>query len=177
MIKRNGVMAAAVAGACAVLENAAAKVQETALVLRKPTEGGKTEVAVAKRRLTIDMRICGEAGDDSPLAPLVAAALLEFIESKQRPAHGKFESKAGLDVAWRACNEFLDAQGNRLAHDGNADRYPVPMGVATVTADGGFLRIKGVNYSTEFFKILANPDPAKRYSFMREGSTVVIKEV
>jgi hypothetical protein len=175
-MKHNGVMSAAVAAACATLDSAAEKSHE--LVLNKPgPSGGKTEVAVAKRRLTIDIRICAEAGDDSPLAPLVAAALLEFIESKARPAHGKFESKAGVDVAWRACNEFLDAEGNRVAHDGNADRYPVPMGVGTVTADGSYLRIKGVNYSTAFFKLLANPDPAKRYSFVREGSTVIIKEV
>lgn len=60
------------------------------------------------RRLTVDIRVTAETIDDSPLADLVTAALREFIELNPETPSGKFESKAGLDVTWRALNRFYE---------------------------------------------------------------------
>jgi hypothetical protein len=108
-------IAGAVASACSSLELAAAQGRTERCVLRKM--GGET--MVAKRRLTVDVRIEAEAADDSPLGSLVAEALQEFIEHQpgQSGMSGKFESKAGLDVTWSARNEFFDAAGNPVAHE------------------------------------------------------------
>ncbi|HWQ39188.1 MAG TPA: hypothetical protein VNM24_11380 [Burkholderiales bacterium] len=56
---------------------------------------------------------------------------------------------------------------------------PVPMDVAQledVAGVGPCLLIEGVRYSLAFFRMLANPDPAKRYSFVRQGDTVTVVE-
>lgn len=159
------IMAAAVAAACASLETAN---DEGAEAARK---------MVARRRLTVDIRVEGEAADDSALAPLVADALLEFVQSENNRASGMFESKAGLDVRWRACNEYFDRGGFRVHVDGDPGRHPVPMGMAYVNADASVLTIKGVKFSAGVFQTLANPDPAKRYSFARDGDVVVVQEV
>jgi hypothetical protein len=106
-------ISAAVGAACARIQQAA-------------TDGARRfagrfgpRPAVAKRRLTVDVRIEAEAADDSPLGSLVAEALQEFIEHQpgQSGMSGKFESKAGLDVTWSARNEFFDAAGNPVAHE------------------------------------------------------------
>lgn len=82
-----------------------------------------------RRRLSVAVNIEAEAADDSPLGALVALALEQYL---QRPAaegsgaesmKGSFESAEGLDVNWRAMNQFfigdklvgengVDAQGN-----------------------------------------------------------------
>lgn len=71
------------------------------------------------RKLTIDIKIEAQAADDSPLAPLVTEALQEFIDqtTPQSKMHGKFESKAGLDVTWSARNEYFDDLGNPVHID------------------------------------------------------------
>lgn len=66
------------------------------------------------RKLTIDIKVEAQAADDSPLAPLVTAALQEFIDqtTEQSAMHGKFESKEGLDITWSARNEYFDDLGH-----------------------------------------------------------------
>lgn len=66
------------------------------------------------RKLTIDIKVEAQAADDSPLAPLVTAALQEFIDqtTQHSAMSGKFESKEGLDVTWSARNEYFDDLGN-----------------------------------------------------------------
>jgi hypothetical protein len=73
---------------------------------------------ICTRRLTVDIRIEAQAADDSPLAPLVAEALQEFISAAPTAMHGKFETKAGLDIAWSMRNQYFDAAGRPVATKG-----------------------------------------------------------
>lgn len=86
-----------------------------------------------RRRLTLNILVEAEAADDSNLAPLVDAAVREFLESPPgqgigpESMKGKFESAGGLDVTWRALNSYY--VGDRL------------VGESGVSADG-----KGVDW-------------------------------
>jgi hypothetical protein len=70
------------------------------------------------RKLTVTVVIEAQTTDDSILAPLVVEALQEFISHPVNRAGGqqlenfgmsvKFESKAGLDVTWRAINAYYE---------------------------------------------------------------------
>lgn len=139
------------------------------------------------RRLTVDVRIEAQTADDSYLSPLVAEALQEFIGSPggtgegHDAMHGKFESKDGVDVTWRAVNEYFE-NGVPVLDMGQAfakGTAPIPLTIGHLehAADGGeCLVIDGVRYSLAVFKTLAHPDPAKRYSFVRQGDTVTLVE-
>lgn len=48
--------------------------------------------------------------------------------------------------------------------------------IVEVDSSNGVLRINGVQYAFEIFEMLANPDPAKRYSFERDGDMVIVHE-
>lgn len=136
------------------------------------------------RRLTVDLRIEAQSADDSFLSPLVAEALREYLESPagrgnttpgMSAMRGKFESRAGLDVTWHATNEYFE-NGARVSAPLDCDRArPVPMHVAQLEGDDVIV-IDGIRYHREVFKKLANPDPAKRYSFTRQGDTVTVVE-
>jgi hypothetical protein len=148
--------------------------------LAAPPESKVAERArqIAKRRLTCDIRIEAEAADESPLAPVVSEALMEWLEKGGGAVSGMFESKSGADVHWRACNEFFDADGIRLAHDGSEkERYPIPVGIAHISQDGRVITIRGIRFDMSVFQMLAHPDPAKKYSFARDGDVVIVKEV
>ena len=96
----------------AVAHAVAGMAREAGVVEKKRTE-------VAKRRLTVDIKVEAESADDSYLAPLVVEALQEFMQHQADCAAmaGKFESRAGLDVTWSARNEYFDAAGNPVAHE------------------------------------------------------------
>lgn len=81
------------------------------------------------RKLTVHICVEAQAADESPLAPLVAAALQEFIDSTtpHSKATGKFESKAGLDVTWATKNEYFDDKGNPL--DPQTRKRPIAAAV------------------------------------------------
>jgi hypothetical protein len=150
------------------------------LVEHAANEMGVPPAPPQLRRLTVDLRIEAQSADDSFLAPLVAEALQEFTE-RERAGHrtpedsmrGKFETKAGLDVTWRATNEYFE-NGHRVELVGQDDARPVPLSVAQLVGD--CLVMDGVRYSLVVFKTLANPDPAKRYQFVRQGDTVTVVE-
>jgi hypothetical protein len=61
------------------------------------------------RKLRVTVEIEGQSTDASDLAPLVDEALREFLAlsmPQDGALQGKFESKAGLDVTWRAMNAY-----------------------------------------------------------------------
>ena len=68
------------------------------------------------RKLEVHVLVEAQAADDSPLAPLVAKALQEFIDqtTPHSKASGKFESKDGLDVTWATKNEYYGDDGLRI---------------------------------------------------------------
>lgn len=80
------------------------------------------------RKLIIDIKVEAQASDDSPLAPLVTAALQEFIDqtTEHSAMQGKFESKEGLDITWSARNEYFDDLGNQV----HVDPKPVSAAVS-----------------------------------------------
>lgn len=140
------------------------------------------------RRLTVDLRIEAQSADDSFLSPLVAEALREYLESPagrgnttpgMSAMRGKLESRAGLDVTWHATNEYFE-NGQRVDYSeacgaGGRPARPVPLTVAQLDGEDVIV-IYGIRYHREVFKTLANPDPAKRYSFTRQGDTVTVVE-
>jgi len=136
------------------------------------------------RRLTVDLRIEAQAADDSFLSPLVAEAILEFVHSPEGRGEGsgamqgKFESRGGLDVSWHATNEYFEG-GHRVMEVKHPAHQPVPLSVGYLEHHGDgmvCLVVGGVRYALEVFKTLANPDPAKRYQFVRQGDTVNVVE-
>lgn len=150
------------------------------LVEHAAREMGVAQAPPYLRRLTVDLRIEAQAADNSFLAPLVVEALQEFVaRGSEELVGGKFESKAGLDVTWVVTNEhFENGQRVVLDHGRGQRARPVPLTVAQLEHWGGgdCLVIDGVRYSLAVFKTLANPDPAKRYSFVRQGETVTVVE-
>jgi len=81
-------------------------------VLQKKQVAAEIAAALAPevRELTVTITVKARAADDSPLAPLVEAALREFLDHQHKEGtemKGSFESKAGLDVSWTATNEYL----------------------------------------------------------------------
>lgn len=151
-----------------------------------------------RRRLTVDIRIDAAAADDSPLSGLVVNALREYIDSPAEQGDGnsamvgKFESKDGLDVSWRAINRFYEDEklvgevgvndrGERVDSmlsglvSPDPIRHPVPMALAQMEGEDTIV-IRGVRYSLCVFETLANPDPDKRYSFTRQRETVAVVE-
>lgn len=157
-------------------------------LVAEAAEAVGTQQPTHLRRLTVDLRIEAQAADESYLSPLVADALREYLDTpagrgdstpQSDAMAGKFESRAGLDVTWHATNEYFE-NGQRVHIGDVLDRArPVPLMVAQLEHHVGFgdcLVIEGVRYSLGAFKVLANPDPAKRYSFVRQGDTVTVVE-
>lgn len=162
-------------------------------------EGAKAaEAGTWRRRLTVELRIEAEAGDDSPLSGLVTKAVREYLDSPAGRGEGEsqpggmFESKAGLDVHWRWLNRYYQ-DGKLIGETGVNDRgervdslvtglvnpdpvrHAVPMAVAQMEGEDTIV-IDGIRFSMVVFKTLANPDPAKRYAFVRKGDVVTVVE-
>jgi hypothetical protein len=170
---------------------APARVEHSTLALQGAQAANEAQW---RRRLTVEIRVEAEAGDDSPLSGLVVEALREYIDMPggQAEASGMFESKGGLDVHWRALNRYFQGdaligeqgvndRGERvdsllagMVQPEPSQRVPVPMAIAQM--EGEFIVIEGVRYSMCVFQKLANPDPAKRYVFTRIGDVVNVVE-
>ena len=93
------------------------------------------------RKLAVHILVEAQAADDSPLAPLVAKALQEFIDSTtpQSKATGKFESKDGLDVTWATKNEYFDDLGHLV----NVEEFKRPLATAVNDALAADTATKG----------------------------------
>ena len=76
---------------------------------QKKRMAGEVAASVAPevRELTVTITIKARVADDSPLAPLVVAALQELIKREPDTETGEFETKAGLDVSWTVKNEVM----------------------------------------------------------------------
>jgi hypothetical protein len=171
--------------------------QHSSSVVAKVREAER--LALSRRRLTVNLRIEAEAGDDSPLGSVVAEALKEYLKSPAGQGaggdamQGFFEAQSGPDVHWHCLNHYylgdqlvgmvgVDAQGRRFdvledTPEGAKVRLPespayaVPADVAVMEGEGTIV-IKGVRCSMEVFKTLADPNPAKRYVFTRSADGV-----
>lgn len=158
----------------------------------KAAEVAQAAVAAWRRRLDVHIHVEAEAADDSPLSKLVANAVKEFASQAPSATAGKFESRDGLDVSWRVMNRYY-ADEQLIGMSGVNDRgelvntplgeilqpgpikHPVPLEVAHMDGEGVIV-IDGVRFQRDVFKTLANPDPAKRYVFTKQGDVVTVVE-